>query len=156
MSFFLSRLWTEVLGVFGPARPTACFLSLGTGTPANTALTDPGVIPSHDVERAFAAIATNTEIVNILFRSLINAFAPAATAKKYWRLNVSEAIPAWDEQTNTWKGKKTVHHLDDYKNVGDLDDIKALEELAQRTEKYIKAQAESIDECAKALEVKLG
>ena len=118
--------------------------------PANRALPNPGILPSYDVEEAFAAIATNTEIVNILFRSLINAFAPAALAKKYWRFNVSEEKPAWDEK----KGGKTVHHQDDFKNVGDLDDIGALKALMQMTEQYVQTQAASIEECAKALAAK--
>ena len=136
--------------MFGPARPTACFLSLGTGIAANTTLPNPGRLGSHEVEGAFAAIASNTEIVNILFRSLINSFAPAAMAKKYWRLNVSEEIAARDEKT----GKETIHHHSNFKDVGDLDDIGALDALMQMTEMYVQTQAGSIEECAKALVAK--
>jgi hypothetical protein len=135
----LSRLWTEVLGVFGPARSTSCFLSIGTGMPANKALTKPHLTGDHDVEQAFASIATNTEIVNILFRSLINAFAPAAQAKKYWRMNVGHKLP----------------DKDDYESVGDLDDVGALKKLIEMTDEYILAQDDAIDECAKALAVSL-
>lgn len=148
----LRRLWTEVLAVFGPARPTSCFLSIGTGLGANQALISPGTLGSHDVEASFAAAASNTELTHILFRSLVNAFAPQIMTKKYWRLNVSELIPAWDEEKRKWIFQKyTVHHNQDYKAVGDLDDVGALKELMEMTKKYVGDQDGIIAECAKAL-----
>ncbi|UNI22755.1 hypothetical protein JDV02_008616 [Purpureocillium takamizusanense] len=150
----LGWLWTEVLAVFGPARPTSCFLSIGTGMAANQSITAPGAVPSHTVEAAFAAVATNTELTNILFRALVNAFAPRPMEKKYWRLNVSQEIPAWDEEKRTWfglGGTSIVHHQQDYKDVGALDDVGALKALIEMTGKYIGDQDAIIGECAKAL-----
>ncbi|KAJ6118971.1 hypothetical protein N7471_013591 [Penicillium samsonianum] len=43
--------------------------------------------------QSFADIATDTENTNILFRALIDAFAPHAQTKKYYRLNVSKELP---------------------------------------------------------------
>jgi hypothetical protein len=145
------RLWTEVLAVFGPARPTDCFLSIGTGLPANRALPKPGIMGSHEVEEAFAAIATNTEITHILFRSLINAFAPVAARNKYWRLNVSQPIPQWVEEKQGWIWKWKETHMDDYEDVGDLDDIDALKKLIEMTEKYVTKHGRWITDCAAAL-----
>lgn len=147
------RLWTELLAVFGPARSTSCFLSIGTGLPANQAVLAPGRFGSHAVEAAFAAAACNSELTHILFRSLVNAFAPRPMDKKYWRLNVGEEIPAWDEEKRTWYvfDKYTVHHISDYQDVGELDDVSALEVLMEMTGKYIKEQDEVIGDCAKSL-----
>lgn len=68
-----------------------------------------------------ASIATNSEITNILFRSLINAFAPRAPLKKYWRLNVSDGILEWVkiEEGYTWQlwGQRVES------NIRELDDV---------------------------------
>jgi hypothetical protein len=59
---------------------------------ANVAVAQPGL----DFEKAmlsFSDIATNTESTNILFRALVDAFAPHAQTKKYYRLNVSKELP---------------------------------------------------------------
>jgi hypothetical protein len=37
-----SRVWTEILGVFGATRQIDCFLSIRTGIDANIALLQPG------------------------------------------------------------------------------------------------------------------
>lgn len=144
------------MGVFGPARPTNCFLSIGTGIPANRPLPKPGVLGSHEVEESFAAIATNSQIIHVLFRTLVDAFAPQPKAKKYWRLTVGEEIPEWDEEKTSWLFWKTKEkHLDNYKNVGELDDIGALEGLMQMTNSYIVAQDGQIGDCANALKADL-
>ncbi|KND90485.1 Calcium-independent phospholipase A2-gamma [Tolypocladium ophioglossoides CBS 100239] len=149
----LGWLWTELLAVFGPARATSCFLSIGTGLAANQAILAPGKLGSHAVEAAFAAAACNTELTNILFRSLVNAFAPQPMDRKYWRLNVGEEVPAWDEEKRTWYVFKTypVHHIADYKDVGKLDDVGALKVLMEMTDRYIKEQDGVIGDCAKSL-----
>lgn len=145
------RLWTEVLAVFGPARSTSCFLSIGTGIPTNEAILAPGKLGSHAVEASYAAAACNTELTHILFRSLVNAFAPRAMGKKYWRLNVGE--PDWDETKRKWYyfGKYSVHHEDEYRDIGALDDVGALKLLMEMTEKYVVEQEGPITECANAL-----
>ena len=101
-------------------------------------------------------IATNTQIVNILFRCLINAFAPKPQGKKYWRLNIGEEIPAWNEKTYPFwdifhQFEKDIMHVQDYAKLGDLDDVDSLPELVQMTKKYIDAQDQDISECAAAL-----
>lgn len=122
--------------------------------PANQAVLAPSRLGgSHAVEAAFAAAACNSELTHILFRSLVNAFAPRPMDKKYWRLNVGEEIPAWDEEKHTWYvfEKYTVHHISDYQDVGELDDVGAVEVLLEMTGKYIKEQDEVIGDCAKSL-----
>lgn len=81
--------------MFGPARTTDCFLSIGTGIPANMPVnqTSNG-LDDFKVATAVPNVATNTQIVNILFRCLINVFTPKPQGKKYWRLNIGEEIPA--------------------------------------------------------------
>ncbi|KAK2040791.1 patatin-like phospholipase [Colletotrichum somersetense] len=96
----LGWLWNEVITTFGPDRQAACFLSLGTGVPpsqelpsAQGDLADP--VKPLGMISGLAGIATNAENVNILFRSLINALAPPASVKKYWRFSVGDGLCDW-------------------------------------------------------------
>ncbi|KZL86140.1 protein kinase subdomain-containing protein [Colletotrichum incanum] len=138
----LGWLWTEVLGTFGLARQTNCFLSIGTGMPSNQALSKFGLIgsplTSNSTEKALASIATNTEISNILFQAVIDAYAPLPGVRKYWRLNVA----------TKQDGK------DDFQSPEAHDDTKALEYLMVLTDKDIKDLALFIQGCADALSVK--
>ncbi|KAL1626757.1 hypothetical protein SLS56_006750 [Neofusicoccum ribis] len=131
----LGWLWNEVLAVYGATRETSCFLSIGTGIPANEALPKPGLTNIFDVSSALSGIATNTEIVQLLFSTLINAYAPKATEPKYWRLNVSTYI----------KDK------DNYEDPGKLDDLKALKKFEIKTRDYIAKESQTIQNCANAL-----
>ncbi|KAK1978527.1 patatin-like phospholipase [Colletotrichum cereale] len=93
----LGWLWNEVLTTFGAERTTACFLSLGTGVPPSQELPSPQASPSDPVKplgmiKGLTGITTNTEVVNVLFRSLINALAPAVGVKKYWRFSVGDGL----------------------------------------------------------------
>ncbi|KAK2051650.1 FabD/lysophospholipase-like protein [Colletotrichum caudatum] len=137
----LGWLWTEVLGTFGAARQTNCFLSIGTGMPSNQALPKFGLIGSpltpNSSEKALASIATNTEITNILFQAVIDAYAPQPGTRKYWRLNVATKED----------GK------DDFQDPGALDDTKALKEFLVLTKKYIEDHEVLIQGCADALAV---
>jgi hypothetical protein len=102
-----TRLWTEVATVYGAARPTDCFLSVGTGVPRNTALTDlifnlsftelisnaKGVIQNAtDFVIGLISAATNSESTNILFKFLLDDYAPTIGKRKYFRLNFEEVI----------------------------------------------------------------
>jgi hypothetical protein len=84
-----------------------------------------------------SAIATNTEIIHILFRTLIDAFAPKPGGSKYWRLNIGTMVD------------------DNYAKIGDLDDVKALAALLEVTKKYIADNAAMIAQCADALKSSL-
>ncbi|KAI1761318.1 acyl transferase/acyl hydrolase/lysophospholipase [Hypoxylon sp. FL1150] len=151
-------LWTEVLSVFGAMRTTDCFLSIGTGLDRNREVVQPGSgfipIPGPKTAESFSNLATNTEVTHILFRGLVNAFAPHARTPKYWRLNVSEEIPEYDEEKGFWIWKRTVHHPDDYVGVVDMDDAAgAHNQLVQMTDKYLARDDVKalIDACAEAL-----
>ncbi|KAH0031119.1 hypothetical protein KCU80_g11312, partial [Aureobasidium melanogenum] len=146
----LGWLWNEVLSVFGPTRPTNCFLSIGTGIPKNV-----GINGLLSLPEALASAATNSELTHILFRTLLDAYAPTSVTHKYWRLNVSVEIPAWDEEKSEWLGLKkyTVKHLDNYEDPGALDDLLAVGKLEEMTKGYIKAQDEVISQCVKALQL---
>lgn len=151
------RLWTEVLSVFGPARTTDCFLSIGTGVPANTPMNQKSnLLNLVAVAGAVPGIATNTQVMHILFRCLINAFAPKPQGKKYWRLNIGEEIPEWNEKTHPFYDifglfEKEILHMQDYRKLGDLDDVDKLPELLKMTDDYIRLQQKDIGECAAAL-----
>jgi hypothetical protein len=84
----------------------------------------------------FASIATNTEIIHVLFRTLVDAFAPKP-GKKYWRLNIGTLID------------------DNYDEIGEMDDAKALPALLKVTNKYIVDKDVMITECANALKSSL-
>ncbi|KAG9649344.1 hypothetical protein KCU95_g15836, partial [Aureobasidium melanogenum] len=66
----LGWLWNEVLSVFGPTRPTNCFLSIGTGIAKNV-----GINSLLSLPEALASAATNSELTHILFRTLLDAYA---------------------------------------------------------------------------------
>ena len=146
-----------MLSVFGPARATDCFLSIGTGIPANQPLNQKSNGLNYlAVAANVPSIATNTQVMHILFRCLINAFAPKPQGKKYWRLNISEEIPEWKEKTHPLCDvfgifEKEVLHMQDYRKLGDLDDVGSLPELLKMTDNYIMAQSKDIADCAAAL-----
>jgi hypothetical protein len=148
------RLWNEVLSVFGPARSTNCFLSIGTGIAAAKALGD--VRNLKGFTESVASIATNSEITNLLFRSLINAFAPRPMAKKYYRFNVGDGLPEWTEDENgnwTWKLLETRAEG----GVAEMDDITAIDATEEQAKKYIALAGvqKMIEECAEVLREEL-
>jgi hypothetical protein len=135
------------LAVFGPARTTDCFLSIGTGIPKNVALK-----VNFEIIGGLSSVATNTEITHILFRTLINAYAPTPVTDKYWRLNVGKEIAEWDEtHKHLLQGSTIEKHLDDHEDPGQMDDIKALPHLIEMTKAYIKEQDTTIGQCAEKL-----
>lgn len=146
-------MWNEMLGVFGPARPTDCFLSIGTGLPLSITMTS-GVV---SVAESVPSIATNSEITNILFRSLINAFAPQGMAKKYWRFNVGDGFPDWvlENGVGVWKLQGQRQEQD----LGSLDDTSdtAITQTRQRAIDYLStpAAAKMVAEAAEDLKKQL-
>ena len=146
-----NRLWTEVLGVYGASRETSCFLSIGTGIPPNVPVPGGGVAPTFGRIKGFASIATNSEIMHVLFHGLIDSFAPRPVTKKYWRLNVGEKIPEWEEDSNWWLSNYKELHLDNYKDVGEMDDLDAINLLIAMTKTYIESNEASINGCVSSL-----
>ncbi|KAI7759009.1 hypothetical protein LZL87_010004 [Fusarium oxysporum] len=108
-------LWNEVLSVFSPARSTNCFLSIGTGIAATKAVGD--VRNLKGFTEPVAMLATNSKITKLVFRSLINAFAPKPMAKKYCRFNLLE--------TRVEGG------------VAEMDDITATDATEDQAKKYV-------------------
>lgn len=147
-----SRLWNEVLTVFGPARSTACFLSIGTGTPLATTFSDIGITKVVGIGNSLSAIATNSEVTNILFRSLLNAYAPNGMQKKYWRLNVGDGLPDWVEEDGVWQWKMLGVRKEE--DIGDLDDVKAIGQTETRAAEYIESAGaqDMIGQAASALQ----
>lgn len=47
--------------------------------------------------------------------------------------------------------EKEVLHMQDFRKLGDLDDVDSLPELIKMTERYIAAQDQDISDCAAAL-----
>jgi hypothetical protein len=147
-----SRLWTELVGVFGPARVTDCFLSIGTGIGENVPIPKPGILGSHKLEIALSGIATNTQATHVLFKGLLDSLAPEAQAKKYWRLNIGTEIPEALITKTSWFGNETSERIpENFEPVGDLGDVVAVKDLVEKAKVYIKDQSIMIDECAQAL-----
>lgn len=99
-----------------------------------------------------AAIATNTEIMNLLFRSLINAFAPQPMGKKYWRFSVGDGLPDWVEvEKGVWRWKLRGVRIEE--DIGELDDVKAIDRTNKKAKEYIEnpEAKKLIQECADAL-----
>ncbi|KAL1857625.1 hypothetical protein Daus18300_010265 [Diaporthe australafricana] len=145
----LGWLWNEVLSVFGPARSTSCFLSIGTGLPASETL--PDVRNIKGFAGALAGITANTDITNILFRTLINAFAPKPMGKKYWRFNVGDDLPDWVEEGDKWVWKNLADRAPG--NGGEMDDVNSIGLVEKMATDYIglKGAQETIAECSVAL-----
>ncbi|CZR57037.1 uncharacterized protein PAC_06926 [Phialocephala subalpina] len=141
----LGWLWTELLNVFGPSRPANCFLSLGTGIAPNIGVENPSLFNMPSVIEAFASVATNSELIHILFRTLINAYAPTPNSTKYWRMNVGVPIPG------TVDSHGNVVQLDNYQEIGGLDDVKKLEDLIAKTAQWVKDHPKDIQGCTTAL-----
>ncbi|KAF3388415.1 Phospholipase A I [Penicillium rolfsii] len=156
----LGWLWTEVLGVFGPTRATDCFLSIGTGIAANAPVIQPGIIPSHAVEESYISVATNSELMNIMFRTLLDAFAPVVREHKYWRMNVYKDVLTENKVVEggwlNWKNE-VVSATNNYESPGDLDDVKAaLGKLTDWTKEYIVQEQTMIADCAAAIARNIG
>lgn len=149
----LGWMWNEVLTVYGPRRNTCCFLSIGTGTPKSEKTADPTLKQLPSFAKSMAAIATNTEVTNILFRSLINAFAPLPNSQKYFRFNIGDGCPEWvpneDGTSFQWVSLETREEQD----LGELDDVGAMKKTIEATNKYIglKGAQQMMTECAKSL-----
>jgi len=152
VSYSRYRLWNEVLSVFGPARATNCFLSIGTGIPLSVTMSNN---PLSIATTAIPSIATNSEITNILFRSLINAFAPQGMAKKYWRFSVGDGFPDWVEENGVWKWKLLGERKEE--DIGELDDVGAIQQTENKAKTYLQspAAAKMVVEAADALRKQL-
>lgn len=139
-------------------RQTDCFLSIGTGIGANYGIVRPARSMPTTTIKSFAGVATNTESTHIMFRGLMNAFAPLPQTTKYWRLNVAKEIPMWDEAKRSWIfWTKIEHHHADYEPMVELDDSPgARGTLMRMTERYLEQQEVQgmISSCAQALYVK--
>lgn len=101
-------------------------------------------------------IAANTQVLHILFRRLTNAFASKLQVKKYRRLNTGEETPQWKEKEPPlfvviFLFEKEVLHMQDFRKLGDLDDVDSLPELTTMTETYIATPCPSISERAAVL-----
>ncbi|EFQ32119.1 patatin-like phospholipase [Colletotrichum graminicola] len=153
----LGWLWNEVITTFGAERATACFLSLGTGVPpvqelpsAQTDLSDPG--KPIGMIAGLAGIATNTEIVNTLFRSLINALAPAVGKKKYWRFSVGDGLCDWVKVNGVQKWRITSPKVETKEYIA-MDDPTMKDKIRDLAQAYINSPEGKVmvKECANAL-----
>jgi hypothetical protein len=109
---------------------------------------------SHPVDftSGVVGIATNSEVMNILFRSLINAFAPRGMARKYWRFNVGDGLPDWVEgEDGEWRW--VLRGEREEKETGALDDVGLIGVTRTRAEEYMRAEGFGVmaKECASAL-----
>lgn len=157
MVLTVDRAWSEVLTTFGAARTTSCFLSIGTGAAKATAIPTIGFSWSLlKIRTAFldalSALTTNTEITNVLFRSLINNYSPQNGIKKYWRLNVGDGWVDLVKKNDSW-----VWESDSNTKPVDiaLDDSGKKKEIADEAIAYMDAQGpiqlQKLKECAAAL-----
>lgn len=121
--------------------------------PTNRTILHPRRLPSDSVEASFGSAAANSELTHTLIRSLINTFAPKQLEKKYWQLSMTMDMPTRYERKQGWFNSYTVHHIDNYQGIGELDDIEALESIVRMTRNHIAMNAEYIEECAKVLTV---
>ncbi|KAK2009896.1 patatin-like phospholipase [Colletotrichum eremochloae] len=153
----LGWLWNEVLTTFGAKREAACFLSLGTGVPprqelpsAQADLSDLG--KPIRIVTGLAGIATNTDIANVLFRTLINAFAPPAGVKKYWRFSVGDGLCDWVKVDGVHKWRITSPKVETKEYIA-MDDPTMKAKIRSLAEAYVDSDEGKamIQDCADAL-----
>lgn len=147
LTFSLFRLWTEIVGVFGPSRPTQCFLSIGTGIPGKVPLPDNLARDPYNGMIALSSVATNTEMTHVLFQTLVDSFAPDAGQTKYWRLNIKDQIMHEVEEGWIIKTKKCVEVKMDDGDQG------AREAMKRATTAFVQKEENLIKGCAVALTV---
>lgn len=149
----MSRMWNEVIRVYGPTRPTDCFLSIGTGIPASETLEELRLTDWINPKKlahfasVLSSIATNTQITHILFGTLINSLAPVAgKLTKYWRLNIGQRgqDKEPDEAYLQALAKKDLE-------LSGMDDSGKIGTIRQMTEDYIAKAALDISASAEAL-----
>ncbi|KAM0499156.1 hypothetical protein ACHAP8_005867 [Fusarium lateritium] len=102
---------------------------------------------------ALSGVATNSDVVNILFRSLINAFAPKSMQKKYWRFNFGDGLPDWVEEDGA--GKWRLLATREENDLRGLDDFNMIDLTKTRFENYTNESGfeSMVQECADALKV---
>ncbi|KAF9762686.1 hypothetical protein IL306_003352 [Fusarium sp. DS 682] len=146
----LGWLWNEVLKVFTAVRMTDCFLSIGTGTPLSEKL--PFITSPLGMISALGGIAANRDVVNLLFRCLIDAFAPRGTTHKYWRFDFGDGLPDWAEVEGV--GKWVYLTKREETELGDIDDIDLKDMIIRKTEEYMSEPGfeKQLADCAAALE----
>lgn len=137
--------------VFTPGRSTDCFLSIGTGMPPNSALSDlklsimdpkGSATDGLNFGMGLVSAATNSESTNVLFRVLLNEFAPKTREPKYFRLNFDEI----DQKTST-------KDLTNYVDLAALDDASGatINSMETKTKEWIKKHDDLITQAALAL-----
>jgi hypothetical protein len=132
--------------MFGPQRETSCFLSIGTGIPPNVKLGEMHWwYNNKEYIEQFAGIATNTQLSHILFRSLLDAYAPLPGLPKYWRLNIG-TDPADDDKNVSKK---------DYIKIGEMDDVDQMDFIKAFTAQYMILQQSLISDCRQKLQQSL-
>lgn len=127
---------------------------------ANAPVIQPGIIPTHAVEESYISVATNSELINIMFRTLLDAFAPVVRERKYWRMNVYKDVLTEDKVVEGgWLNfkKDVVAVTNNYESPGELDDVKAaLGKLTDWTNEYIVQEQTVIADCAAAIGRNIG
>jgi hypothetical protein len=114
-------------------------------------LPNPSLLGLQDFAIGMSSIATNTEVMNILFRSLINAFAPLSMASKYWRFSFGDGLPHWSEKDGVGQWENLTERTP--QTLGELDDLKMVEKTRTMTEEYMDLDVfkQMVAECAAGL-----
>jgi hypothetical protein len=95
-----------------------------------------------DFGMGLVSAATNSESTNVLFRVLLNEFAPKARSPKYFRLNYDEI----DQNTST-------KDLTNFVDLASMDDASAttVKLMENKTKDWIKKHDDLITQAAEAL-----
>jgi hypothetical protein len=115
-------------------------LSIGTGIPKNYKFDVPNVLHLLKLPERLSAAVTNSEITHLLFRTLLDAYAPLPKQIKHWRLNVGHEMPGWPDP-----------NVPDNEKLPDLNDTKGIDGFLKKTTEYIEMQDGLIRRCADTL-----
>ena len=115
--------------------------------PPNDTLGSATVLNAKAFAGGIVSAATNSESTNILFSTLLDAYAPKSGQAKYFRLNFVEVDP----ETST-------KELDDFVKLAEMDDPseKALNWQKEKTDEWLALNKALIAKAAAALKLSLG
>ncbi len=100
--------------------------------------------PATNFATGIASAASNSESTNILFRTLLDAYAPRTGQPKYFRLNFEEI------KVNAKKGTK---EMEDFVQLAEMDDAReeTLENQQKKTDEWIARNKTLVASAAAAL-----
>ncbi|KAG8999253.1 hypothetical protein FRB94_006341 [Tulasnella sp. JGI-2019a] len=147
----VSQLYTESRLTFGTARPIGCILSIGTGIPPGTYISDPKFTKLTSFVSAITTAATDCEVKHENMQNIAPVFPLLGDEEKYWRFNVTTSkLPDKSilEGAASWVKGLFVSKTLPVDLILKLDDYKNMQRFVDWTDIWLKTQTGDITKCA--------